>query len=75
MRFSALTLEQLKLELEQAFDAARSPQSPTPVFTEDEANLPPPADFKDCVLLVRDLNILAHSDGSDWIRQDTGAAI
>jgi hypothetical protein len=27
------------------------------------------------VALVSDLNVLAHSDGVHWIREDTGAVI
>ena len=35
--------------------------------------LPPAAAWPQSLVLVTDLNILAHSDGAHWIRQDTGA--
>jgi hypothetical protein len=39
------------------------------------AALPPAATHPNTLVLVSDLNILAHSDGIHWIRQDTGAVI
>ncbi|MFZ5720308.1 MAG: hypothetical protein ACOY5Y_12710 [Pseudomonadota bacterium] len=51
------------------------PGAPTPVFATDQAGLPPAADHPRTLVLVTDLNILAHSDGVHWIRQDTGAVI
>lgn len=72
MRFSATTLDDLKLELERAFDA---PDVPRPVYSCTTANMPPAADYTNCVLRNTTLNILAVSDGTNWIRQDTGATI
>ena len=40
-----------------------------------EVALPPAAPWRGHAVIVSDLKIIAHSDGSDWIRQDTGAAI
>lgn len=51
------------------------PTFPQPVFAIAAASLPSAALYQNCVVLVTDLNILAHSDGTSWIRQDTGAAI
>jgi hypothetical protein len=56
------------------FDLAQ-PAEPKPVFAVAQAKLPPAAAYPRCVALVSDLNILAHSDGVHWIRQDTGAVI
>ncbi len=53
----------------------RAPGAPNPVYACASTALPPPADWPRCVLLVTNLNILAHSDGSNWIRQDTGGVI
>jgi len=75
MRFTADTIPLLRLELERVFDDLTNPQSPTPVFVCLEADLPSAASWTNHVLRVSDLNILAVSDGSNWIRQDTGAAI
>lgn len=52
-----------------------TPAEPKPVCTVTQAKLPPAAAYPRCVALVSDLNILAHSDGLHWIRQDTGGVI
>ena len=58
-----------------ALSALMQPGAPTPVFAVAQAGLPPAADHPKTLVLVTDLNILAHSDGAHWIRQDTGAVI
>ncbi len=58
-----------------ALAALMSPGAPTPLYAEVSAALPPASDHPQTLLLVSDLNILAHSDGVHWIRQDTGAVI
>ncbi|MFN3522232.1 MAG: hypothetical protein ACK4YQ_08275 [Phenylobacterium sp.] len=75
MRFTATTLEALKLELERELDRPRAPRGPTPVFACATAEMPPAADHPNCVLRNSTLNILAVSDGTRWVRQDTGAVI
>jgi hypothetical protein len=72
MRFTARTLEELIRELEQALDA---PGEPRPVYACATAQMPPAAAYPNGVLRNTTLNILAVSDGINWIRQDTGAAI
>lgn len=52
-----------------------APGAPQAVFAVAQAGLPPAASYPACLVLVSDLNILAHSDGAHWIRQDTGAVI
>lgn len=61
--------------LEARVAELEAPNSPGRVFACEEADLPDAADFINCVVHVSDIPILAVSDGSDWIRQDTGAAI
>lgn len=75
MRFVALDLDGLKLELEREFDALENPAYPRPVFTCTTAEMPSAALYPNCVLRNSTLNILAVSDGTNWRRQDTGAAI
>lgn len=53
----------------------QTPGAPKPVYACAAAELPAASDYPQCVALVRDLNILAHSDGVHWIRQDSGAVI
>lgn len=70
--------EGLRAVLASFYDALlelQAPDAPRPVFATAQAGLPPAAAYPNCVALVRDLNILAHSDGVHWIRQDTGAVI
>ena len=58
-----------------ALRALETPGEPKPVFAVKQAGLPAAAAYPQCVALVSDLNILAHSDGVHWIRQDTGGVI
>ena len=51
------------------------PGAPPALFAAAQAGLPPAAAHPQTVALVSDLNILAHSDGVHWIRQDTGAVV
>lgn len=68
-------LRPLLAEIIEAIRGLQIPGKPTLAYGCDQSALPPPARFPGCVVLVTNLNILAHSDGSHWIRQDTGAAI
>lgn len=68
-------LRPLLAELVEAVRALSTPGAPTPVFACAAADLPPPADWPDRLVLVRDLSTLAVSDGSAWFRQDTGDVI
>lgn len=52
-----------------------APGAPTPLCAVAQAGLPPAGEHPQTLVLVTDLNILAHSDGVHWIRQDTGAVI
>jgi len=61
--------------LEDRLETLENPQGPTPVFTCTTANMPAAASYVNMVLRNSTLNILAVSDGTSWIRQDTGAAI
>jgi alpha-D-ribose 1-methylphosphonate 5-triphosphate synthase subunit PhnH len=70
--------EPLRAVLKSFHDALLAlgePGAPRPVFAAAQAKLPPAAAYPNCLALVSDLNILAHSDGVHWIRQDTGAVI
>jgi hypothetical protein len=61
--------------IHDAIRALETPQAPKPVYACAQAKLPPAASYGQCVALVSDLNVLAHSDGSHWIREDTGGVI
>lgn len=61
--------------LEDRIAALESPGSPGKVFATTSALKPSAADFYQCVYLDTTLNILAHSDGTNWRRQDTGGTI
>jgi hypothetical protein len=52
------------------------PQGPTRVFGVDAAaNLPSAADYNERAVYVRSVDVMVVSNGTAWIRQDTGAAI
>lgn len=68
-------LRSLLKSFHDAIAGLMTPAEPKPVFTVAQAGLPPAGSYPRCVVLVSDLNILAHSDGVHWIRQDTGAVI
>jgi hypothetical protein len=61
--------------LDDAVSALQAPAAPTPLFAVEAAGLPPAAAHPRTLVLVTDLDILAHSNGANWIRQDTGAVI
>ena len=61
--------------MQDAIRALQVPAAPQSVFAVTQARLPPAARYPQCVVLVSDLNILAHSDGTHWLREDTGAVI
>jgi hypothetical protein len=61
--------------IQDAIRALQTPAAPQPVYAIAQAKLPPAASYPNCVTLVSDLNILAHSDGTHWRREDTGAVI
>ena len=70
--------EALRATLMSFHDALRGvvvPGAPTALFAVAQAGLPPAASYPQTLVLVSDLNILAHSNGINWIRQDTGAVI
>lgn len=63
------------LSVVEAIRALQVPQSPVPVLALTAAELPPAANYPNCVVRVSDLDILAVSNGSEWVRQDTGASV
>lgn len=58
-----------------AITQLQQPGQPVLVYSVAAIGLPPAADWPNGVLWISDLDILAVSNGSAWIRQDTGAAI
>lgn len=68
-------LRRILKSFHDALSALIAPGAPTPVFAVAASGLPPAARHPQTLVLVTDLNILAHSDGAHWIRQDTGAVI
>lgn len=75
MRFAATTLDLLKLELEREFNALVAPKSPVIVPGFATSDMPPAASYPNGVIRNTTLDVLAVSNGTAWIRQDSGAAI
>lgn len=61
--------------LEDRISELENPGSPRPVFACTTANQPDALTYIGCVIRNTTLNILAHSDGTNWRREDTGATI
>ena len=61
------------MSFHDALSGLTVPGAPTALCAVDQAGLPPAASYPQTLVLVSDLNILAHSNGINWIRQDTGA--
>lgn len=70
MKFTASTIEELRSELEVAFEQA--PQQPAPRYACTKAQLPDPALFINCAAYATDLVIGVFSDGTNWRRDDNG---
>jgi len=68
-------LRALLKSFRDAIEGLQVPAEPKALFATTQAALPPAASHPRCLALVTDLNVLAHSDGAHWIRQDTGAVI
>lgn len=62
-------------ELEGRVALLENPTSPVRVPAFTTAGMPSAATYIGCVIRNTTLNILAHSDGTNWKRQDTGASI
>lgn len=62
-------------DLERRLELLEDPQEPGAVFSCEEVQLPPAANYLNRVAYVSDVPILVMSDGTVWRRQDTGAAI
>ena len=68
-------LRPLLASLLDALRALEAPSAPMPAATCLRADLPPPGAWPWRLILVRDLGVLAHSDGVRWIRHDTGKEV
>jgi len=68
-------LKPLLAEIIEALNGLSAPRRPVRLFACGSNDLPPAEEHPRCFLLISDLNILAHSDGTHWIRQDSGAPV
>lgn len=69
------TVRPLMLAVVSAVRELHAPTMPARLLACSTLEMPPAADWKNCILLNATLNVLAVSDGANWIRQDTGAPI
>jgi hypothetical protein len=60
---------------EDAIRDLQQPQGPVPTFAIASTSLPSAANWIYAEVFCTDLGVKAVSDGTDWLRQDTGAAI
>ena len=75
MRFSANSLDRLKLELEREFDRLTAPSAPVIAPSFATSDMPSAASYPGGIIFNSTIGVLAASNGTAWIRQDTGAAI
>lgn len=63
--------------LEDRLALQEAPQAPRPAYPMASADLTAgnAAAYVNCIVFVTDLDILAHSNGAHWIREDTGGVI
>ena len=61
--------------LEDRMAARELASEPYPVFACPTVGMPAAASYRNCVLLNTTLGVLCVSNGTAWVRQDTGAAI
>ena len=59
----------------EAIQQLQNPGKPSLVYACASTDMPTASDYTNCVLRNTTLDILAVSNGTNWIRQDTGAAI
>lgn len=53
----------------------QEPTAPHRLYRTASTDLPPASGFAGCVVDLTDINTLAKSDGTNWRRVDTGAAL
>lgn len=71
-----LALAPLLTSMRDAIMELLTPTEPRLAFRSTVAGLPRPAsDWTGCIVDLTDLATLAKSDGSSWVRIDTGAPI
>lgn len=68
-------LAQFLGELEERVGELENPGSPVLVPAYATAGMPDATKYLNRVIRNTTLNILAHSDGTNWRREDTGAII
>jgi hypothetical protein len=68
-------LRPLLTHLLEAVRSLKAPGAPGPVFACTVGDLPPAAAWPHGLVFLRDLSVLAVSDGSAWVRQDTGESV
>lgn len=58
-----------------AIQELQVPTYPHPSYRTASTTLPPAASYPGCIIDLSDLNTVAKSDGVNWRRVDTGAAL
>lgn len=68
-------LQPLLTEMRDALIELQTPTYPHPLFSSTTAKQPPAARFTGCVYWNTTISRLAVSNGTNWLRTDTGATI
>lgn len=66
----------MNAEIRQELDRLENPRRPVrfPEFPA-AANLPSPVQYRSCVAFLKSIDRLVVSNGTNWLRVDTGATV
>jgi hypothetical protein len=70
-----VALRPFAMSVVEAIRGLQAAERPLPLFACASAEMPPAAEWAHHALKNTTLNIVAVSDGANWIRQDTGGPI
>lgn len=69
------TLKPFLVQVSEALQELLQPTKPARLYRTASTTLPPAANWTGCVVDLTDLDTLAKSNGTDWVRVDTGVAL
>lgn len=68
-------LSPLLSSMQDAITELQTPGSPVALWSTPSSDLPPASDWTDCAAIASDLKTIVYSNGTAWVRVDTGATL